>query len=151
MTIQAKQWTENFASQIPQLSADQMTEDVLWYIQNYDWVTPVELVRRYREQGKGNHSLCSQDNIVIWDGMSEKLVAAILQLLRAKAIHCHPSSPLTYLIDGACLTLPLAKRPPKGGYTKEHWLPITFRDGPWCMAKECPHRPRKFHVRESSK
>jgi len=142
MAIEAKEWVDSYSkykvnSQIPDLTVGQMMEDVLWYIENYDWVTPVELERRYGEQGDGAHSLCLGKNMVVWTGMSEKLTTAIMQLLEAKAIHSHPGSYLAYIIDGGGLKLPLAKRPPKGGYAKEHWLPLVFRSGPKCTAKGC--------------
>jgi hypothetical protein len=37
-----------------------------------------------------------------------------------------PTPVLTYLIDGVTLNMPLAARPPAGGYKKPHWAPAVL-------------------------
>ena len=52
------------------------------------------------------------------------------------AVHAEPALPLAwrdwcevwcYLVDGAVLQMPVAKRPPKGGYATPHWAPSCVR------------------------
>ncbi|HUV51641.1 MAG TPA: hypothetical protein VMW64_01025 [Dehalococcoidia bacterium] len=131
-------WIDPFKRETPRLTEEQMLEDILWYVQTRDWVTPVELRGRYGERGTGDHALTLGTNLIVWTGLSESLVTAILRLLEKREIHAHPVSWLTYLIDGGGLKLPLAKRPPKRGYTREHWAPLAFRMGPRCGLKDCP-------------
>jgi len=121
-----------------------MKEDVLWYVIHYDYVSFAELQRRYGDQALGNRSIInrSDHNIILWPNLSDSLATAVLQLLEDKEIHLHPASLLTYLADGCVPQLPLAKRPPAGGYKKEHWLPVCFRSGPFCGSKKCPARKR---------
>lgn len=139
----AKAWVDPRNPKILELTAQQMKEDILWYVQNYDWVSLVELTNRYGDHGKGDHSLTIEPklNIVLWVNMSEKLVASIIELIHNKEIHVHPASFLAYMIDGGSLRLPLAKKPPSSsGYKKPHWLPVTLRSGPFCGLKNCPGR-----------
>lgn len=65
-------------------------------------------------------------NIVLWQGMTETGVAALEILRKAQRIVPVPTSILTYYADGKVLTYPLAKRPPKGGYTTDHWAPLCW-------------------------
>lgn len=137
---QSKQWVGRLNPAIPELTPQQMMEDILWYVQNYDWVSLVELARRYGDQGKGDHALTIEPklNIVLWANMSEKLVTSIIELVHNKEIHVHPASFLAYMIDGGGLRLPLAKKPPPSGYKESHWLPVTLRSGPRCGLRNCP-------------
>lgn len=122
------------------MTAEEMTADILTYIKMYDYVSFAELRRRYGEQAKGNMSLgpSTDTNIVYFMNMSDVFVSSIKKSLKEKKIHIHPAQFLTYLVDGECLRLPIAQRVVKGGYKKLHWLPICFRSGPFCMSKECP-------------
>lgn len=140
----AKQWVDRLNPEIPELTPQQLMEDILWYVQHYDWVSLVELAHRYGDLGKGDHSLTIEPslNIILWTGMSEKLVTAIIQLVHNREIHIHPGSFLAYMIDGGGLRLPLAKRAPKGGYKEPHWLPVSIRNGPFCGLKHCPARSK---------
>jgi len=66
-------------------------------------------------------------NIIYW--VFSKIGAKILlELLNEKKIGFKPMGSdlerTVYLIDGGGLRLPIAKRPPKSGYQKLHWLPV---------------------------
>lgn len=151
-----KQWIDDLAKfadttkETPCLSVEQMKEDILWYVQHYDWVTIVELCRRYGDQSEGDHSLSLEPKlkIILWINMSEKLVTSIIELIHSREIHIHPGSFLAYMIDGGSLRLPLAKKPPGSGYKNAHWLPITFRSGPFCGLKQCPGRIKPVMVKQ---
>lgn len=145
MTL-AKEWVNRFEP-VPELNQQQMMEDVVWYIQHYDWVSFAELAHRYGDQGKGDHFLNVAENVVLWVGLSDRLCTSIIELMQSKEIHTHSALLLTYMVDGELLRLPIAKRPPAGGYKKPHWLPATLRSGPFCEDKNCPAR-QKLH-RES--
>lgn len=144
-----KQWIDELKkyqdptdTSIPNLSVKKMKEDLLWYVIHYDYVSFAELQRRYGDQGNGNQSIFYEANLILWVNLSDSLATAIHQLLEDKEIHLHPASVLTYLVDGCSLRLPLAKRPPAKGYSKEHWIPVCFRSGPFCSSRECPTRIR---------
>jgi hypothetical protein len=77
---------------------------------------------------KGSFALTlGHPNNVVWAGMSERFLDACKTVLDEKRVYPHPASFLAYMIDGGGLRLPLAKRPPKGGYRNEHWLPTCLR------------------------
>ncbi len=147
---EAKKWVDRENPIIPDLTLEQMKEDILWYVQEYDWVTLVELAHRYGNQGQGDHALTLEPNlnVVLWTGLSEKLVTGIIELTHKKEIHSHPGSFLAYMVDGGGLKLPLAKRAPRGGYKKPHWLPVTLRSGPFCGLKNCPGRVKPVMVKQ---
>ena len=99
------------------------------YVRAYDWVTFVELLRRLEPfaEVRGSMALEIAPNVILWVGMSEAFVNAIEDLRQAKRLFAEPTVRLTYLIDGGGLKAPIAKRIPKGGYKKEHWLPVCLR------------------------
>lgn len=68
-----------------------------------------------------------ESNVVLWAGMSDALVAALQALRDENAINLVPCSSLVYVIDGALLQLPLAKRIPKRGYAEPHWAPCVLK------------------------
>jgi hypothetical protein len=95
-----------------------------------DHVTMVELGRLLSAHGvetHGNYALCAgaDPNVIFWAGMSEPFLA-LVKALWPLTDH-PPSSYLAYLIDGGLLSIPIAKRPPKAGYTSPHWVPVCFR------------------------
>ncbi len=106
-----------------------------------DYVSFAELPRRLAEAGfaesrlKGDSTLELPGNIILWCGLSAELVDAIRALLDSKRLHLHPASTLVYIIDGVALRLPVAKRLPKEGYRKSHWLPVCLRVVPVQMKK----------------
>jgi hypothetical protein len=70
-------------------------------------------------------------NLILWLGMSEEFMAVLKELNTRKRVFPHPASLLIYMIDGGRIpTLPIAKKPPKGGYKTEHWIPICLRPVP---------------------
>lgn len=99
------------------------------YIRQYDHVTFVELLSRLEPFAdvRGDFGLELRDNVVLWAGMSESFTDAIEQLRAEKRVWPTPTVWLTYMIDGGSLSLPIAKRIPKGGYKKPHWLPVCLR------------------------
>jgi hypothetical protein len=100
-------------------------------VELYDYVSFVELehlLEAYMPV-EGNQAIAmgQDEDIIIWGGMSQAFRDLVLALLRSERVSREPSSTLTYLIDGKSISLPLAKRLPKGGYKTPHWLPICFR------------------------
>lgn len=61
-----------------------------------------------------------------WAGVSEKAVSSIRELMIDKIITMERTSPLTYLIDGFTLSLPLIEKDPDA---KEVWVPHVFNKG----------------------
>lgn len=121
-----------------------VAEAVVSYVRLYDWVTFIELSKRFAPyittEGEFEMTFSNDDNLIIWQRMSQEFLALILRLLEEKRIFMHGSCRLTYLIDGGTLGLPTAERPPKGGYKTPHWLPICLR--------VVPLQPRKKPVTE---
>lgn len=80
-----------------------------------------------REFGKGDYQMIlSDDNIILWDGISSQLIKTLTSLINDKMIQMDPASILIYVVDGIALNYPLVKRPPKNGYKEIHWLPVVF-------------------------
>lgn len=113
---------------------------VVSYIRLYDWVTFIELAKRFAPyittEGDFEMTFGNDENLIIWSRMSQEFLALILRLLDEKRVFMHPSSRLTYMIDGRTLVLPTAERPPKGGYKTPHWLPICLRVVPLQSPKQ---------------
>jgi hypothetical protein len=78
---------------------------------------------------KGDYCLSlSQHNIVLWAGMSLEFFEIIKKMLFGdnRKLEMKETAWLTYMIDGETLNLPVAKKLPKQGYKKPHWLPVVF-------------------------
>lgn len=67
-------------------------------------------------------------NVVIWVDMTREAVDAIETIIAEGKYEMVPTTPLTYLIDGSMLKLPLAKS--VRHYKKEHWVPTIFKKKP---------------------
>ena len=105
-----------------ELMADKIEE----YVKGRRGVSFVQLMRLLGDEAKGKISYESPPNCTWWMGMSEKFCDALDECRRRKNIEPHPTSLLVYLVDGRALNLPIAKRLPKNGYKKLHWIPIVF-------------------------
>jgi len=109
-------------------------EAVRQYVQDYDWVTFAELDREFGEGGyaevRGNCELRlpGAPNCVVWASMGEEWADLLCAMLTDHELYPYPASYLTYIVDGAVLKLPIAKRPPRTvGYKSAHWLPVCLR------------------------
>ena len=103
------------------------------YVETYRHVSFVELQQRlapYMETSGDVELVMGGANLVMWAGMSQGFVDAVLQAERNGRIQWEPASVLVYLIDGAVPSMPVAKRVPKGGYKAPRWLPVVWNPGP---------------------
>lgn len=84
-----------------------------------------ELMRHFGEAARGDMALhLGVPNVYIWAGVSDEFADAWFEAqprLELESTHF-----LVYFIDGATLHWPIARRIPKQGYKKEHWLPVVF-------------------------
>jgi hypothetical protein len=104
-----------------------MSERMLEYIRHNCGVTLLELVNHLGADARGDLSVAlpGHPNIVLWSDVSEEFVSALSSIQQDTEVL--PTSFLTYLYDGGMLTLPIAKRIPRGSdYNKPHWLPIVL-------------------------
>ena len=133
------------------LAKDGKIEEALWmYIRDYDHVSWVELQREFgayiKVAGDREARYSTDDNLVVWEGLSNELLEPVMSLLASRKIFGHTTSYMTYFIDGAVPRgLPIAKKIPAGGYKKPHWLPIVFRVIEDSKAK-CVRSKLSFHM-----
>lgn len=66
-------------------------------------------------------------NWVFWQGVSHEFIQAIHELVRDGVIDVEMVSPMTYMIDGCSLKLPLVKKAIK--YKSPRWLPLVLNKG----------------------
>ena len=110
------------------MTAEEMGERIVERVAKSGWVSFAEIIGELGPEAKGDMAWGIVPNLFLWVGMSTTLIEAF-QLVKDR-IRPHPSSLLVYLADGAALQLPIAKRAPKNGYKKKHWLPVTFNLSP---------------------
>jgi hypothetical protein len=101
------------------------------YIEETDHVSFAELCNRFGEmrapRGEGAE-LVKGENVVLWSGLTDAAVDALIGLLDAGEVVPVPTVIMVYLADGGMLNLPLLKRAPgKRGLSKPHWLPVVLR------------------------
>ena len=123
-----------------------LADAILEHVRDYPGTSFPELLRHLSEYTPvaGNFALTTKNdpNFVFWTGMSESLVTALQDLLTTQRLFVHPTTPLTYFIDGGMLRLPVIKRPPKQPYRTPHWCPVTLRLTP-VQAQKAGARRRK--------
>ena len=116
------------------MTPESIRDRIVDFVGGRDWVSFPEIGEFLAEDGidvKGDISLEIAPNLVVWAGMSHEFADLMRDALKSNRIYPHPSSSLTHLIDGGMLTLPVAKRLPKNGYKKPHWMPTVFRTVPY--------------------
>lgn len=106
-----------------------MINDLLFYIRTEDYVSFAELDRWLEARGvstRGPYCIEIAPGVVLWGAVSEQYCDIVDALLpHLELVPC--SSLLVYMVDGMLSGLPIAIRPPKAGYKKPHWLPVTMR------------------------
>jgi hypothetical protein len=111
-------------------AAGRYEEAVLALVRKYDYVTFAELQQKlapYLPTDGSQALTLTHENLIVWLGMSEAFCDLMQRLFREQRLFAHPSSYLSYMMDGRLPGLPLAKRPPKGGYRTPHWVPVCLR------------------------
>lgn len=106
-----------------------LIDDCLSWIRTTDYVSFAELERWLEGRGihtEGTYSLEPAPNVLVWAGVNEQF-CDIFEKLRPHLDIEPCSSVFVYLADGKALNLPIAKRPPRGGYKEPHWAPVTLR------------------------
>jgi hypothetical protein len=124
---------------------------LITYVRKNDYVTYAEMANVLAPYipVKGNLAaeVSAVKNLVMWWGMSPEWCETLNELFTAGLLWREPCSIMCYVVDGAYLTLPLAKRPPKGGYATEHWAPSCVRPIEHIDLRErkkyAPARPRR--------
>lgn len=106
------------------MTTQELGDAILRLIEVNGDTTFAEIMKNFGEEAKGDLAWEIAPNIVLWSGMSEKLIAAF-ELIRDR-IEPRVTSVWCYLFDGAFLQLPIAKKPPRGGYKEQHWAPVAF-------------------------
>jgi len=84
--------------------------------------------------------LTGSKNVTLWQGLSQGLAQAILNLCVNGQIHWHPTLAVFYMVEGRPLPLPLAYYPIREEYRNPHWLPVEFHLGAACDDSFCPNR-----------
>lgn len=125
-----------------ELSADAkiLREAILTYVQQMGDASFADLHIRLgmctdgplpSRDGDWQLSAPGKPNTVLWAGMSEAFLAAVLSLIDDHELHMRGTQPLVYFADGMSLSLPQAKRPRMDvDYKKPHWLAAILRPGP---------------------
>ncbi|HEY1445663.1 MAG TPA: hypothetical protein VGF51_12255 [Acidimicrobiales bacterium] len=126
------------------MSATTVVDTLIDYVRRRDHCSFVEILGCLEEQGvptQGTLSMELGPNVLLWAGLSEEAYDILDDPRCRAAIVPVGASVLVYAFDGGILDLPIAKRPPKSGYKKPHWLPVVFRTrerAGWDPIKEGP-------------
>ncbi len=114
------------------VGAGRYEEAVVALVEERDHVSIAEIQRLLGERMPVHGDLeLGWEELNVWFafGVSREL-ADIIQCLRAGGeVTTIAANPLIYFADGCALpvNMPLARRVPKGGYTRPHFAPVVFR------------------------
>ena len=104
-----------------------LKQAILDYVKRLDHVTFNELSRDVAGVKGELDMAIDKYNIIIWQNLSAEAVNVILELQEEGALHLKPTIPLTYMVEGVYLTLPVATK--KALYKKPRWLPVVLKLG----------------------
>lgn len=123
--------------------------DVLTIITDHPYgLTIPELLERLDEAGRidtrGECCLELAPNLILWGGMGEEMAAVIAELRAERRFHLHPVTGqvgrAVFAATGSWLKLPVAHKPPLGGYRSLHWLPAYLHPEAKCTEPQCPEQ-----------
>ena len=100
-----------------------MKDKIFEVINRKGAVTFIELCDEV-EGFRGDSVIGTAKNVIYWSGVSEEAITHISDLLKENKIKFTPANPLTYLMDGCSLSLPLVKKDVH--YKTPHWLPVVM-------------------------
>jgi len=104
-----------------------LEDRIVGFVHSRGSVSFAEFKKHFGEEFDGDLTLFLGDlNVILWINVSRDFSEALVAAMGSKRIQHKPAPFLVYFIDGICLDLPLAKRPPKSGYKKPHWCPVVF-------------------------
>jgi hypothetical protein len=105
-----------------------MKEKIKEFIHRRDNVSFPELMRAIPDSAGGRVLCHDNDNLILWEGMSQPFVDAIQELQRDGEIVFRRVSArdatFIHIVDRAGLRYPIAKRIQK--YARPRWLPIVL-------------------------
>ena len=103
---------------------------IIELVRERDWVSFAEVDYFF---GKEPGRKCSfgitgtaEPNAIFWI-TTEEIGKPLVNLLREKRVHLHPTSLMTYVIDGCALKMPIARRVPKNGFKTERGVVTCLR------------------------
>ena len=106
-----------------------LKDDIFALIEARDWVSFAELSKLPGFNDPGGNKLglthSKHPSLLIWANMSEEAVAAMQELREEGSIIYEHGSVISYMVDGAMMKLPIARR--IRDYKKPHWLPTFCR------------------------
>src|SRR3990167_11454362 len=107
------------------MTPKELADKIAEYVQRSDWVSQGELINHLGEELRGECSLTTTGNVVLFVGASELFCDAVklLQDERPHRIELAAINFLCLLIDGCPIPagMPMAKKPPKNGYKTPHF------------------------------
>jgi hypothetical protein len=121
--ITALRESNQIKNQEGKMTVAEMRNKIVSTVSSGDYVSFAELMQACGGEARGDLTMELKDNLVLWSGVSQLFNDAFK--LSLESIEPKPTTPLTYLIDGMSLNLPVAKT--NRAYKHPHWLPVTFR------------------------
>ena len=121
----------------------QIRSGIAEYLRGRDRVLMHELVEKFAAHtdvhGDLGLALKADPNVILWTGLGESFAGEVVQLVRQKRLHLHPTS-----VDGHPdppdgpdakpaahrPRLPVLTEPPDGRLDRPHWQPVSLRDLP---------------------
>ena len=111
----------------PEFDTD-LAKRIVEHLANYGNTTFAELQDSLSDlcvenEDLGYEWIVGAPNVVVWTNLTLKGLCTLVHLRRADVVELDPCPIFYYMMDGRLLTYPKAKRPPRHGYSKPHWLP----------------------------
>jgi len=106
---------------------DNLSEQIIKYVDENDYVTFANLQKHIQKfiNVSGNWLLEKEENLILWDGISEEFADYLVSLIDKEIFLYYPAPSFLYWVDGKMLDYPIASKP--RAYKRPHWLPVYLR------------------------
>jgi hypothetical protein len=104
---------------------ERLREAILAFVRERDFVTFAALHKRFAGDAREQTEIALPGNRVVWAGLPQPVIDAVLGLLAEGALAAIPGSKGAYKRDGRVLSLPVERRPPP--HPSPRWFPVLLR------------------------
>lgn len=104
-----------------------MKRDILHFVGARDFVSFAALHKHFAGDARANTEIALPGNRIIWRGLPQPVIAAVLALLEEGALAAIPGNLAAYRRDGRVLPLPVEKSPAQAPHAQPRWFPVLLR------------------------
>lgn len=115
-----------------------MQRAILDFVAARDFVSFAALHKHFAGDARANTEIALPGNRIVWRGLPQPIIAAVLALLNSGALAAIPGNIAAYRRDGRVLPLPVEKSPAQAPHAEPRWFPVLLRPMASVLAEAPP-------------